>query len=139
MSLVSELYVAGDGISTPMSDSAALSRRTQVPDFDFVLFGATGDLAARKLLPSLLQREADGVLPPHGRILCIGREPFGQDEFVARALAQAEEPDREILGNFRSRITYIPMDVTDPASYDALAKLLAERDAVRVFYLAVAP
>ena len=71
MSLLTDLAL---GQRRPSSGGAPPStRRTPVPEFDFVLFGATGDLATRKLLPSLAQREAEGVLPPRGRIICLGR------------------------------------------------------------------
>ena len=56
-------------LGPPMLLPSLSQRRNPVPDFDFVLFGATGDLAARKLLPALLQREYEGVLPSNGGII----------------------------------------------------------------------
>ena len=122
-----------------LSGVAPLVRRTPVPEFDFVLFGGTGDLAKRKLLPSLLQREAEGVLPSHGRVICIGREPLGTQEFVSQALEPARDPGSDALARFCSRIEYLAIDATDPSSYAGLAMLLRNSEAVRVFYLAVAP
>ena len=124
------------------SDSSAatsLLRRTPVPDFDFVLFGAGGDLARRKLLPSLLAREAEGVLPTGSRILCIGRQPYGTEEFISRALQPKEQFGADVLARFRDRIQYLVMDVADPDHYAALVSALADRPVVRVFFLAVAP
>ncbi|HYZ62930.1 MAG TPA: glucose-6-phosphate dehydrogenase, partial [Acetobacteraceae bacterium] len=120
----------------PDATLASLARRTPVPDFDFVLFGASGDLAVRKLLPALLQRESEGVLPADGRIICVGREEHTTQAFAARALAGQ---GGEALERFRRRITYLQMDVTEGASYARLTALLAGRQVVRVFYLAVAP
>jgi glucose-6-phosphate 1-dehydrogenase len=114
----------------------SVSRRTPVPAFDFVLFGAAGDLAGRKLLPALLQREAEGVLPQQGRILCLGREAFTTEAFIARTLGGHSG---EISERFRRRIVYLQMELTEAASYARLASALGGRDAVRVFYLAVAP
>ena len=47
--------------------------RTPVPPFDLVIFGASGDLALRKLFPALAQRNREGVLPGESRILAIVR------------------------------------------------------------------
>ncbi|MGB6054092.1 MAG: hypothetical protein WBG17_02525, partial [Burkholderiaceae bacterium] len=44
-----------------------------LPDFDLILFGGTGDLAMRKLLPAMYARERAQDLPPSARILCVGR------------------------------------------------------------------
>lgn len=135
MSLVTDLTQT----INPALPEASLSRQTQVPDFDFVLFGAAGDLATRKLLPSLLARETEGVLPPRGRILCVGREPISTQEFVTHALQHVEEPASDPLVRFRGRIQYFAMDAADPASYAQLASTLGDRPVVRVFFLAVPP
>ena len=45
-----------------------------VDTFDLVIFGGTGDLALRKLLPGLLRRYADGQIPEDSRILCVARD-----------------------------------------------------------------
>ena len=50
-------------------------------NFDFVLFGATGDLAMRKLIPSLYQAHAAGLLHPKGRILVVSRSDFIAEDF----------------------------------------------------------
>jgi glucose-6-phosphate 1-dehydrogenase len=138
MSLVTDLAL---GQRRPPSSigQAFSARRTPVPEFDFVLFGATGDLATRKLLPSLVRREAEGVLPPRGRIICVGRRPLGTEEFVGRALRPAADLDEETLARFRARVRYLAMDVTDPRGHAELAALLGDAPAVRVFFLAVAP
>jgi glucose-6-phosphate 1-dehydrogenase len=114
-------------------------RRTPVPEFDFVLFGATGDLAKRKLLPALLEREAEGVLPPRGRIICTGHQPMNPADFVESVLANIDPSDAEARKIFRERLHYVCVDAADAASYRDLATLLGDLDVVRVFYLATAP
>lgn len=52
------------------------------PEFDFVLFGATGDLARRKLLPALFDAHAAGSLHPRGRILALGSQPLSHDAYL---------------------------------------------------------
>ena len=137
MSLVTDFAL---GQRRPSSMGYPFSaRRTPVPEFDFVLFGATGDLATRKLLPSLVRREAEGVLPPRGRIICVGRRPMSTEEFVGRALRPAADLDGATLDRFRARVHYLSMDVTDPRGHAELAALLGDTPAVRVFFLAVAP
>src|SRR4051794_31785711 len=51
---------------------------------DYVVFGGTGDLALRKLLPSLYQRERDRQLPEAGRIIGVSRSPLGAAGYVAK-------------------------------------------------------
>lgn len=50
--------------------------------FDFILFGATGDLAMRKIFPSLYQAHIDGFLPSIGRILATSRSAFNTEQFI---------------------------------------------------------
>ena len=51
-------------------------------DFDLVLFGGSGDLAMRKLLPAMYARDVANDLPPTARIICVGRQDSGQDAFL---------------------------------------------------------
>ena len=55
----------------------------QAPEFDFVLFGATGDLARRKLLPALFDAHAAGSLHPRGRIIALGSQPIEHEAYLA--------------------------------------------------------
>ena len=55
--------------------------------FDLVLFGGTGDLAWRKLMPALFQAFRHGTLPEGGRILCVARDDLSDDQY--RALIQS--------------------------------------------------
>ncbi|MEY2921082.1 MAG: hypothetical protein RL261_2387 [Pseudomonadota bacterium] len=116
-----------------------------LPDFDLVLFGATGDLAMRKLLPGLYRRHVSGDMAPGARIIGIARTAMTREEFVA----QAEQSCRKRVGeefdaggwqDFAARLSYLRVDATAHADYAALAATLAPRAAVvRVFFLSTAP
>ncbi len=115
-------------------------------DFDLVLFGGSGDLAMRKLLPALYSRDRAGDLPPTAKIICIGRHDETTTEFVAVMTATAQPYiaagafDAASWQAFCQRITYVAVDASDPVSYGALKKVLRENAALtRVFYLATPP
>ena len=117
-----------------------------VPAFDLIVFGGTGDLAMRKILPGLYHRHCDGQLPPESRIIGAARSALDRDAFVARvreALKQfvaAADLDAARVDSYLRRIDYVAVDVTADAGWSALAGRLAETaERVRVFYLATAP
>ena len=114
--------------------------------FDFLLFGATGDLSMRKLLPALYFRHCEGQLPSMGRIIGVARSKLSTAEFLERMEEQARPhiSDSEFMQEhweqFLERITYVPVDATVSADYQALGKVLeGNEDRVRVFYLSTAP
>ena len=115
-------------------------------DFDLVLFGGSGDLAMRKLLPALYARDRAGDLPSTARIICIGRHDETTPGFIAvmTATAQphiaADQLDETSWQSFCQRITYVAVDASDTASYSALKSALREATTLtRVFYLATPP
>jgi glucose-6-phosphate 1-dehydrogenase len=114
-----------------------------------VIFGASGDLTKRKLLPALFHLYLTKLLPKQFAIVGVARRPLG-DEFAADMRAGIVEfggvdvSDSE-LDDFVSRISYFPLNFDDPTHY---AKLKAELDRIaaekgigpdRLFYLATAP
>ncbi len=114
--------------------------------FDLVIFGGTGDLAMRKLLPALYHRERDGQVTGGSRIIAASRGDLGRDDY----LGLVEEALRENLGSgdfedaewakLRDRIHYVQSDAYDHDNWGALAELLAgAEDRIRVAYLATAP
>lgn len=116
------------------------------PVFDFVLFGATGDLSMRKLLPALYFRFCEGQLPAGTRVIAIARSDFHQDSFVqmmeseARSHIQDEHFNAQSWKGFLEIITYLKLDVTDQSNYDPLISILSQHpERVRIFYLSVAP
>lgn len=112
---------------------------------DVVLFGGTGDLVMRKLLPALYHLHCDDMLGPDVAIIGIAREAL--DTAAYRDIAQ-EHCRRFLSGDFdeahwqrfAARIEYRALDARDPASFAPLAACLG--DATRrsqVYYLSTAP
>ena len=114
--------------------------------FDLVLFGGTGDLAWRKLLPALFQAFRHGSLPPQGRIIGVARDALSDDDYralIARRFADVEgekRPSDEEFERFAALLQYQRMDLSQPEDYALLARRLRERHAdTVVMYLATAP
>ena len=117
-----------------------------VDPFDLVIFGGTGDLAMRKLLPALFRRDADGQIPAAARILGLARTDQDTEAFkleAREALQQhvaAEELSAEAVERFIKRLSYLHIDVTDSSAWGDLVSYLNERpEHIRVYYLAVGP
>ncbi len=117
-----------------------------VAEFDCVVFGATGDLTLRKLLPALYYRFRDSQIPPASRIIAAARSELSDDAYrdrAAKALARhVPESDRDpgTVQRFLARLSYVSIDATAEAGWDRLAAHLSdEPDRVRVFYLATSP
>ena len=97
----------------------------------FVLFGATGDLAQRMLLPSLYALERDGLLPGPLRLLGTARSPMDGEAFrahVAESVRRAVpggELQEEALSRLLARCDYQPASVDDPAALSALSARIA--------------
>ena len=114
--------------------------------FDLVLFGGTGDLSWRKLLPALFQAFRHASLPPNGRIIGVGREAMSDAQYRSLiqsrldAVESSKRPSRDEFAEFASLLHYQRMDLAQPWDYPALAERLRQRntDAV-VMYLATAP
>jgi glucose-6-phosphate 1-dehydrogenase len=122
------------------------TRIIPVDPFDLVVFGATGDLAQRKLLPALFHRDLDGQIPDEARIIGASRRAMSADAFKAFALAAIEayvakeERKPEIVTRFIERLDYVALDAAQDKGWSSLEKILrpgAMR--IRVFYLAVGP
>ena len=121
-----------------------VSRVIPVAPFDLVIFGATGDLARRKLLPALFHRMRDGQMPKTARIIGVARRKMSRKAFrvfVREALAEFE-PDAaktpEMLESFLAALDYLVVDVTGDDGWAVLGGKLRP-DAVRAFYLSVGP
>ncbi len=119
---------------------------TAVPLFDLVVFGGTGDLARRKLMPALYYRDRDEQIPPGSRIIGVSRGDLGRDGYAREIEAALREhlPEDEIdphcLARFLERLDHVALDATGERGWPELAdRLLGEKDRVRVFYLATAP
>ncbi|MBH0236802.1 glucose-6-phosphate dehydrogenase [Methylobrevis albus] len=122
------------------------SRIIVVDTFDYVVFGGTGDLARRKLLPALYHRDIDGQIPDGARIIGVSRRPQSNKAYRAEVQAaleahlRREELDKKAVDKFLSRIHYVACDATTDTGWPDLVALLDEgKDRVRAFYLATGP
>ena len=117
-----------------------------VEPFDLVVFGATGDLAQRKLLPALFHRDLQGQIPPGARIIGASRRALSNDAFKAFAIAAIEahvaedERPADVCQRFLERLSYVTVDAAQEQGWPELeAALKPYADRIRVFYLAVGP
>lgn len=122
------------------------SRTISVPPFDLVVFGATGDLARRKLLPSLYRRLRAGQMPSDARVIGAARSDLDQEAFRAlahdaiRHFVAADEIDRPSVDRFLSCLEYVRIDASSDVGWENLAAALGPSgDRVRALYLSVAP
>ena len=122
------------------------SRVIPVAPFVLVVFGATGDLARRKLLPALFQRDLDGQLPGSAAILGVSRGAMAAEDYraIARQAILDHVPAAEFteadLERFLHRILYVRADADGDGGWDQLAAALgAYHEFIKVFYLATAP
>src|SRR6185436_10749972 len=113
--------------------------------FDLVLFGGTGDLAWRKLLPALFQAHRHGMLPDGGRILAIGRTGYTDDDYRKwlwerfQDVEDAKRPGDGEFARFAALLHYLRVDLSQPADYERLRAWVNPRADAIVFYLATSP
>lgn len=117
-----------------------------VPPFDLVIFGATGDLSHRKILPSLYRRMLVKQMPEGSRVIGAARSKMSKVEFrkmVREALEKFVEPKHikpDVLDAFLGALDYVAVDATGEGGWATLGKKLDEKPGnVRAFYLSVAP
>jgi glucose-6-phosphate 1-dehydrogenase len=123
-----------------------MAKLVPVEPFDLIIFGGTGDLAMRKLLPALYHRERDGQVTNDSRIIAASRGAMSRDDYLAsvrealeKNLAEGELTEAE-WQTFAERIHYVQADAGAPDEWGALVDILAgNEDKVRVAYLATAP
>ena len=121
-----------------------VARTIPVSAFDLVIFGATGDLARRKILPGLFQRLKAGQMPAMARIIGAARSDLDRQGFVdlveAAIKPHAQKADAEVVKTFLSLLEYQKLDVTSDDSWAELGALLADNPrTVRAFYYSVGP
>src|SRR3954454_21489954 len=127
-------------------------RLERVPDPSIVvLFGATGDLAHRKVIPALYHLWRTNLLPHEVLLVAIGRRPYTDDSFRAEIHTALEKYSRvlpldpDAWESFAQRIDYLQMDFDDAAGFESLSAYLVNHDkghgthGNRLFYLATQP
>ncbi|HEY0523072.1 MAG TPA: glucose-6-phosphate dehydrogenase [Stellaceae bacterium] len=116
-----------------------------VEPFDLVVFGGTGDLAMRKLLPGLYHRDSDNQLPPEARIFGAARADLSRDAYVRKVEAALQQfvgnaLDPAVLRRFVERLDYVEIDALGSHGWGQLAERLGEApERTRICYLATAP
>ncbi|MBA2432919.1 MAG: glucose-6-phosphate dehydrogenase [Chthoniobacterales bacterium] len=122
-----------------------------VPDpCTVVIFGATGDLTHRKLIPALYNIAADGELPPDLTVVGLARRPKSDDEFRQDLVEAAKKHSRQtvrddVWSNFAGAVFYHQSEFDNAEGYKSLGKRLEKIEQERatggnrLFYLAVAP
>ncbi len=121
------------------------SKIIPVEPFDLTVFGATSDLARRKLLPGLYHRDRDRQMPAECRIIGVARRDLGREGYVAqieenlRRYVAAEDIEESCLARFLERLDYVAADASQPESWGELAARLDGSERIRVFYLATSP
>src|SRR3954467_1773802 len=113
-----------------------------------VIFGASGDLTSRKLIPALYSLNHKQRLPPGTRIVGFARTKFSNEEGRAKLKETTAKFAKEVWdeaewAEFSKNIYYHPGDIGQADDFKALAKLLGEleqnRQGTRLYYLATAP
>jgi glucose-6-phosphate 1-dehydrogenase len=113
-----------------------------------IIFGASGDLSQRKLIPAVYNLSVNRLVSAHLNILGIGRTSFSDEEFrqhVSDEVKELPAYDSEQWSDFSQRLSYLTGSYDDPHTYQQLATHLQKRTGNgggqhnRLFYLAVPP
>ena len=121
-----------------------VSRVIPVDPFDLVIFGGTGDLARRKILPGLFRRFLAGQMPEDAQIIGAARAKHDADGYraVIRAAIKefggADADKTEKLDKFLARLRYVAIDARGEGGWQQLAGLI-RKELVNVFYFSVSP
>ena len=121
-----------------------VSRIIPVEPFDLVIFGGTGDLARRKILPGLYRRFCAGQMPDDARVIGAARGDLSDDDFRDMVGAAIEEfvpkdrRDAKTIKEFIGRLHFVTVDAKGTDGWEALAKLV-RKDVVQAFYFSVGP
>src|SRR5919202_1330516 len=124
--------------------------RLPVHPTTLVIFGATGDLAKRKLLPAIYNLAHEGALPERFNLIGVSRGEQTDDEFRALARESIEQfsrrtADDQVLSSLVERMRYVAGSFDEDGMYEELGKALGELDEEadiaynRLFYLSTAP
>ncbi len=121
-----------------------VSRVIPVGSFDLVIFGGTGDLARRKILPGLFRRFLAGQMQDGSRIIGAARSDLdgeGYRKMIADAVAEfggEESKNKKGLAAFLDKLEYVAIDARGDGGWDKLAQLVRQ-DVIQAFYFSVAP
>lgn len=138
-----KIYFMPSTAKKTFSDSAinTLLKKELSPS-DIVIFGGTGDLSMRKILPALYYRLKDQQLPEKSRILVLGRQQMAREEHAEKVRKACEsyiskkDFDEKDFKRLAERMYYLNLDATQADDFAAIEKFLSKDSRpVRVFYL----
>ena len=121
-----------------------VSRVIPVDAFDLVIFGGTGDLAKRKILPGLFRRFCDGQITTESRIIGAARADLSRENFQQLVSESIDEfsgisrVDEKLRKSFLEILSYVTVDAMGDSGWNDLKGLMREK-AVRAFYFSVSP
>ena len=138
------------GQTVPENPLTAGLERLPVAPTTLVIFGATGDLARRKLLPALYNLAHDGALPGRFHLIGVSRKEKEHEDYrveceEAIRRFSRRKPDEAVLKALLENVKYVPGTFDDDAVYEELRKLLDDFETKageplnRAFYLSTAP
>ena len=123
-----------------------VSKTIPVQPFDLVVFGATGDLAKRKIIPALFRRFIAGQIPDVSRILGISRQELSSKEYSVMVMdfikefVPANVYDQNDVVKFCKMITFLSVDLKSDKGWKELEKFFASKsNQIRTFYLSISP
>ena len=146
---IKELNMTRTLAENPLRDSSR-SERGAAPVV-MVIFGASGDLTTRKLIPALFDLGCERRLPSQFAVVGLSRSPLSHEEFRDRlktgvhSFARNEDAPTQVWDSFSKGIFYHSGDLKDPQTYVQLKELLAQVDKERgtagrrLFYLSTSP
>ncbi len=107
-------------------------------DFDLVLFGATGDLAMRKLFVSLYEIYTHYGFKKDSKIIASGRKELSNEEFLALLCKKTQLHSREKGEEFLAHISYFCVRLDNPKDFEELSKI-ATKNKPLIFYFSISP
>jgi glucose-6-phosphate 1-dehydrogenase len=124
--------------------------RLPVRSTALVIFGATGDLAQRKLLPGLYNLAHEGALPERFELIGVARSEYSDEEFRESARESItrfsrRKPDKDVLDGLLGELRYVVGSFDDPGIYKKIAEAIGGFESQagyplnRVFYMSTAP
>src|SRR6516162_10297321 len=116
--------------SNPFADPLRFQR--QAPECAIVIFGASGDLTKRKLMPALYRLAYDSRLPASFSVIWVSRSPLSDQAFqdsmrdAVQNFSEDTAFDQNLWARFAPNLHYVPGDMQDPALYSAIKSKLEE-------------
>jgi glucose-6-phosphate 1-dehydrogenase len=122
-----------------------VSRVIPVDPFDLVIFGGTGDLARRKILPGLFRRYCAGQMPESARIIGAARSEMDDAGYARMAAEAIREFSPDLaqadgkLDSFLNCLSYVAIDARGEAGWQDLKSKVLSKDRIEAYYFSVAP